>query len=206
MTAAASRKRRKAVRTGFLEGQLLIAMPTLTGGIFSRSVVYMCMHNEEGAMGLIINQRADSVSFPKLLSELGVLKNGDKEKIPAGLLSMPVQIGGPVDTGRGFVLHSADYSGGNSTLAIDGETSLTNTIDILKAMARGRGPHRAILTLGYAGWKAGQLEDEIQANGWLSCAADSDLVFDADLEFKYDRALSKLGIELSHLVNYSGHA
>ena len=126
--------------------------------------------------------------------------------MPADVLSMAVQVGGPVETSRGFVLHSADYTCGNATLSIDGGVSLTNTVDILKAIARGQGPDRAILALGYAGWAPGQLEGEIQANGWLSCPADTDLVFDRDLELKYDRALSKLGVDPSHLVSYAGRA
>ncbi len=181
-------------------------MPAMTSKYFARSVIYMCMHNAKGAMGLIINQRAGTISFPKLLRELGVLSGDDEDAVPVDILSMPVQIGGPVETGRGFVLHSSDYSGGKSTMAIQGGVCLTNTIDILKSMARGRGPEQAIMALGYAGWAAGQLEDEIQANGWLSCPADADLVFDPNLEFKYDRALSKLGVDLSHLVSYTGHA
>jgi putative transcriptional regulator len=111
-----------------------------------------------------------------------------------------------VETGHGFVLHSADYSTGKSTVEIDRTIRLTNTVDILRALARGRGPSRSIVALGYAGWAPGQLEGEIQANGWLSCQADPELVFDENLELKYDRALSKLGVDPSHLVSYAGRA
>ncbi len=206
MSETTTRKRRKRGPSSFLDGQLLIAMPTMMDKRFARSVVYMCLHNADGAMGIIINQRAPNVTFTKLLEELGVLAEGTEDTVPAAVIGMNVQVGGPVETGRGFVLHSADYSGGSSTLAIDKDVRLTNTIDILKAMARGSGPDRAILALGYAGWAPGQLESEIQANGWLSCAADPDLVFDRDLDLKYDRALSVLGVDPCHLVSYAGRA
>lgn len=206
MSDAATNKRRKNARSSYLGGQLLIAMPAMSDKRFARSVIYMCLHNAEGAMGLIINQRADNVTFAKLLGELGVIDKGEEEAVPGHVLDKSVQIGGPVETGHGFVLHSADYSTGKSTVEIDRTTRLTNTIDILKAMARGRGPSRAIVALGYAGWAPGQLEGEIQANGWLSCPADPELVFDDNLELKYDRALSKLGVDPSHLVSYAGRA
>lgn len=206
MTETTTRKRRRRTQSSFLDGQLLIAMPTMTDKRFARSVVYMCLHSAEGAMGIIINQRANNVTFAKLLEELGVLAKGAQDTVPADVIEMDVQVGGPVESGRGFVLHSADYSGGSSTLAINKGVCLTNTIDILKSMARGSGPDKAILALGYAGWAPGQLESEIQANGWLSCRADPDLVFDRDLELKYDRALSVLGVDPCHLVNYAGHA
>jgi putative transcriptional regulator len=200
------RKRRQPARDGFLNGQLLIAMPSMTDKRFARSVVYMCLHNEQGAMGLIINQRAQNVSFANLLRELGVLEQDAEEEVPAHLLDMSVQIGGPVETGHGFVLHSPDYSSKGSTLEIDRTVRLTNTVDVLRSMARGKGPNRALVALGYAGWSPGQLDSEIQANGWLSCPADPDLVFDQNLELKYERALSKLGVDPSHLVGYAGRA
>ena len=206
MSEPVPKKRRRTARTAFLEGQLLIAMPAMTDKRFARSVVYLCHHNGNGAMGLIINQRADSVSFHALLRELGVLEKNEDTGVPARVLDRSVQIGGPVETGRGFVLHSPDYSTGKSTLQIDSTIRLTNTVDVLRAIARGRGPHRSLVALGYAGWAAGQLEGEIQANGWLSCAADSDIIFDDKLELKYDRAMSKLGVDPGHLVNYAGRA
>lgn len=206
MTTILPKKRRGRTRPSYLDGQLLIAMPSMTDKRFSRSVIYLCLHNAEGAMGLIVNQRADNVSFSKLLTELGVLDRSANDPVAADVLDMTVQVGGPVESGRGFVLHSADYSAGSSTLAIDKGVCLTNTVDILRAMARGSGPDQAMLALGYAAWGAGQLESEIQANGWLSCAADADLLFSRDLDLKYDRALSVLGVDSCHLVNYSGHA
>jgi putative transcriptional regulator len=119
---------------------------------------------------------------------------------------MSIHVGGPVETGRGFVLHSSDYFANDSTLPIEDGVCLTATIDILKAIAAGHGPNRSILALGYAGWSPGQLESEIQANGWLNCPADPDLIFDPDLDAKYTRALAKIGIDPSHLVNDAGHA
>ncbi len=206
MSEIAPSKRRRAPRTSYLDGQLLMAMPAMSDKRFARSVISMCLHNAEGAMGLIINQRADKVSFAKLLGELGIIEKDAEEGVPASVLDTTVQIGGPVETGHGFVLHSSDYSTGKATVEIDPTMRLTNTLDILKAMARGKGPTQALVALGYAGWAPGQLESEIQANGWLSCAADPDLVFDTDLELKYDRALSKLGVDPSHLVSYAGRA
>jgi putative transcriptional regulator len=199
-------KRRKKRGDGYLEGQLLIAMPIMTDKRFARSVIYMCAHSAEGAMGLIINQRASHISFAELLKQLGIGGSGKGEEIEVETADMDVHVGGPVETGRGFVLHSSDYHAADSTLAIDDGVSLTATIDILKAIAGGKGPDRAMLALGYAGWRAGQLESEIQANGWLHCTADLDLLFDRDLELKYDRAMSKIGIDPSHLVSDAGHA
>jgi putative transcriptional regulator len=157
-------------------------------------------------MGLVINQRAAHISFPDLLERLGIVPSGPDEELPDNLRSMSIHVGGPVETGRGFVLHSADYFANDSTLPIEDGVCLTATIDILKAIASGTGPHQAILALGYAGWSPGQLESEIQANGWLNCPADPDLLFDPDLDSKYLRALAKIGIDPSHLVNDSGHA
>lgn len=189
-----------------LEGQLLIAMPTMTDRRFQRSVIYMCAHSSEGAMGLIINQRANHITAPDLLERLGISSRDPDDEINSEILSLPIQVGGPVETGRGFVLHSSDYFSEDSTLSIEEDVCLTATIDILKAIAQGQGPARALLALGYAGWSPGQLETEIQANGWLHCPADPDLIFDEDLENKYSRALAKIGIDLSHLVNDAGHA
>ncbi len=191
---------------GYLDGQLLIAMPVMSDPRFARSVIYLCAHSEDGAMGLIINQRASHISFPDLLERLGIetAENEDGISDDAGTIS--IHVGGPVETGRGFVLHSADYFADDSTLPIEDGVCLTATIDILKAIAAGSGPNRAILALGYAGWSPGQLESEIQANGWLNCPADPDLIFDTDLEAKYTRALAKIGIDPSHLVSDAGHA
>lgn len=201
-----TKPKRKRGSTGYLDGQLLIAMPLMSDRRFARSVIYLCAHSEDGAMGLIINHRADHISFPDLLERLGIVTNSSEDGVPNDILERQVHMGGPVETGRGFVLHSADYFATNSTLAIDDGVSLTATIDILKAMALGKGPDQSILALGYAGWAAGQLETEIQANGWLHCPADTGLLFDEDIDNKYARALAKIGIDPSHLVNDAGHA
>lgn len=199
-------KRRRGGAPGYLEGQLLVAMPRMTDRRFARSVIYLCAHSEEGAMGLIINQRANHISAPDLLERLGIPTRSGNDEIASEVLSLSIQVGGPVETGRGFVLHSSDYFAEDSTLAIEQGVCLTATIDILKAIAQGQGPNKALLALGYSGWSPGQLESEIQANGWLNCPADADLIFDDDLDNKYARAMAKIGIDLSHLVNDAGHA
>jgi putative transcriptional regulator len=190
---------------GYLDGQLLIAMPSMTDPRFNRAVIYLCAHSAEGAMGLIINQRAPHITLSRLLEQLDITVVGSR---PVAILvgSMAVHVGGPVETSRGFVLHSADYFAADSTLQINESVYLTATIDILKAIAKGSGPDKAILALGYAGWAPGQLEREIQANGWLNCPADSEIVFDANIEAKYNRALARLGINPSYLVGAAGRA
>jgi len=191
---------------GYLDGQLLIAMPAMGDPRFSRSVIYLCAHSSEGAMGIIINQRAPNISFSELLEQLNIVPTEDRIALPAGLFAMDVHLGGPVETGRGFVLHSADYFKAESTLPIDETVCLTATVDILRDIAKGSGPNKALLALGYAGWAPGQLEDEIQANGWLNCPANQELIFDPELDGKYTRALGSLGIDPIRLVNDSGHA
>lgn len=204
MTVPKPKRKKRSEST--LKGQLLVAMPLMTDRRFARSVIYLCAHSEEGAMGLIINYRANHISFPDLLERLGIPPRGAEDGISNDILERQVHVGGPVETGRGFVLHTSDYFASESTLQIDGGVSLTASIDILKAIASGEGPDRAMLALGYAGWSAGQLENEIQANGWLHCPADIDLVFDPEIESKYTRALAKIGIDPSHLVSDAGHA
>jgi putative transcriptional regulator len=181
-----------------LTGQLLVAMPNMADPRFSRSVVYLCAHSADGAMGLVVNRLIDSLSFDSLLEQLGVeLETLDSE--------MPVHFGGPVESSRGFVLHSTDYLQ-DSTLVIDDDIALTATVDVLKAIARGEGPAQRVLALGYAGWAPGQLDAEIQANGWLLVPADHQLVFGLDNPGKWQQAMAKLGIDLSLLSNEAGHA
>jgi putative transcriptional regulator len=200
------RTRSRATGDEFLDGQLLIAMPLMSDRRFSRSVVYVCAHSENGAMGLIINQRAPHISFPDLLERLGIVPSDTGDGLSNEKLSMSIHVGGPVETGRGFVLHSSDYFADDSTLPIEDGVCLTATIDILKSIAAGKGPNKAMLALGYAGWSPGQLESEIQANGWLNCPADLGLIFNPDVESKYTRAFAKIGIDPSHLVSDAGHA
>jgi putative transcriptional regulator len=191
---------------GYLDGRLLIAMPVMGDSRFERSVIYLCAHSAEGAMGIIVNHPAGSIDFPELLEQLGIVKKGEHIKLPENAESMKVLRGGPVDTGRGFVLHSSDFYIENATLRIDDGVCLTATVDILRAIASGSGPKHAILALGYAGWAPGQLETEIQSNGWLHCDADADLIFGDDVEDKYGRALRKIGIDPGMLSNEAGHA
>ena len=190
----------------YLDGQMLIAMPVMNDERFERSVIYVCAHSPEGAMGIIVNRPAGSIDFPGLLMQLKIIDKHDRIALPEDAEAMKVLRGGPVETGRGFVLHSSDFFIQDSTLAINDEISLTATLDILKAIATGAGPRRAILALGYAGWAPGQLENEIQHNGWLHCPADPDLVFGPDAERKYEIALRKIGIDLAMLSNEAGHA
>jgi putative transcriptional regulator len=200
------RTRSRATGDEFLDGQLLIAMPLMSDRRFARSVVYVCAHSKDGAMGLIINQRAPHISFPDLLERLGIVPSDTGDGLSNEKLSMSIHVGGPVETGRGFVLHSSDYFADDSTVPIEDGVCLTATIDILKAIAAGKGPNKAMLALGYAGWSPGQLESEIQANGWLNCPADLGLIFNPDVESKYTRAFAKIGIDPSHLVSDAGHA
>jgi putative transcriptional regulator len=191
---------------GYLDGRLLIAMPVMGDPRFERSVIYLCAHSPEGAMGIMVNRPVGSIEFPELLVQLNIIGKADQIKLPENAESMKVLRGGPVDTGRGFVLHSSDYHIENATLPIDDKICLTATVDILKAIAKGTGPKHAILALGYAGWAPGQLETEIQDNGWLHCDADPDLIFGRDVEEKYARALRKIGIDPGMLSNEAGHA
>jgi putative transcriptional regulator len=191
--------------SGFLDGKILIATPSMRDERFSRAVIYICAHSSEGAMGIVVNQPARHIQFPELLQQLGVIESASDMKDPRG---KPTRVlnGGPVESGRGFVLHTNDVFIHNSTLPIEDNICLTATLDILRTIASGDGPEQALLALGYAGWGAGQLEEEIHANGWLHCDADPDIVFDADSETKYSRALRKIGVEPGMLSSQAGHA
>src|ERR1700741_3102298 len=193
-------------KRGYLDGQMLIAMPSMRDERFSRSVIYVCAHSSDGAMGIIVNQLAANVNFPDLLVQLEVIPASDLIELPQRAGTVKVLKGGPVETGRGFVLHSADFFIGNSTLPIDNGICLTATLDILKAIAQGAGPQSAVLALGYAGWAPGQLENEITENGWLNCDADKDLIFGDDTGSKYQQAMRKIGIDLGKLSSEAGHA
>ncbi len=195
----------KASARGYLDGQMLIAMPAMGDERFARAVIYVCAHSTEGAMGIIVNQPAPNINFPDLLVQLEVIPAAERIQLPNTAGAVKVLKGGPVETGRGFVLHSADFFIENSTLPIDEGICLTATLDILKAIATGGGPVSAILALGYAGWAPGQLETEIQQNGWLHCAADKELIFGTDTGGKYEKALRKIGIDLGQLSSEAGH-
>jgi putative transcriptional regulator len=191
---------------GYLDGQLLVAMPTMQDERFARAVIYVCAHSSEGAMGIVINQPAQNIRFPDLLVQLDVIPSSGLIELPNQADAVRVLKGGPVETGRGFVLHTADFFIENSTLPIEKGICLTATLDILKAIARGKGPANAVLALGYAGWAPGQLENEIQANGWLNCDADSELLFGPNTEGKYNQAMRKIGIDPGKLASEAGHA
>jgi putative transcriptional regulator len=190
----------------FLDGQLLIAMPGMADKRFARSVVYICAHSGDGAMGIVINKLANEVNFRDLLVQLDIVQAQNEPDLPGGVDNIRVHRGGPVETGRGFVLHSNDFIIENATLAIDDGICLTATLEILRAISDGRGPDRALLALGYAGWGPGQLEFEIQANGWLNSQADRSILFDDDIDGKYDRALAKIGVSPAMLSTDAGHA
>src|SRR5256714_12968277 len=176
-------------KRGYLDGQMLIAMPAMGDERFARSLIYVCAHSSEGAMGIVVNQAAANIRFPDLLVQLDVIPAAELIQLPRKAGTVKVLKGGPVETGRGFVLHSADFFIENSTLPIDNGICLTATLDILKAIAHGEGPQSAVLALGYAGWAPGQLETQIHENGWLHCPADLELIFGSDTDRNYVLAL-----------------
>ena len=182
----------------YLTGQLLIAMPGMPDTRFQRTVVYVCAHNAEGAMGLVINRLFGSITFATLLEQLEIHPTKLND-------DLRVHYGGPVESGRGLVLHSTDFVR-EGTMMVDDEVALTATIDILRAIADGRGPKHSLLALGYAGWGPGQLDAEMQANGWLTVDSDEALMFDADLDTKWERAIAKIGVRLPMLSGEAGHA
>ena len=192
-------------KKGFLDGHLLIAMPSMPDERFSRSVIYICAPSDEGAMGLVVNRRAQNLNFPELLVQLDLISRDQAIRLPERAASTAVLSGGPVEPTRGFVLHSADYAIENSTLPVSEQVGLTITVDILKAIARGEGPDRALLALGYSSWGAGQLETELHANAWLHAPATAELLFGVDQERKYDAALRMLGIDPVFLSSEAGH-
>lgn len=182
-----------------LDGKLLIAMPGMGDPRFDKSLIYMCAHSEDGAMGLIINKPAADLEFTDLLEQLQIT--------PAqSFRPIEVHFGGPVEHGRGFVLHSKDYIAEDSTLEVNDEFGMTATLDILEDISQGNGPNACILALGYAGWGPGQLEDEIRSNGWLTCDADAALIFSANNQDKWREAIVSLGIDPRMLSATGGSA
>ena len=196
----------KPPKRGFLDGQMLIAMPSMRDERFMGTVIYVCAHSSDGAMGIIINQPSADIDFPELLVKLDIIPAAERIQLRPDARAMPILKGGPVETQRGFVLHTPDYFMENSTLPIDERVCLTATLDILKAIAEGSGPSNAVLALGYAGWAPGQLENEMQANGWLHCAPDQELIFGNDMQGKYSKALQKIGVAPGMLSSDVGHA
>jgi putative transcriptional regulator len=188
----------KSTDAAYLEGQLLIAMPAMTDPRFERSVIYVCAHNAEGAMGLVVNKLFEEIDFEELLTQLEITPADSSPQ-------MSIHFGGPVESQRGFVLHTAEYVG-KGTVAVDDQVALTATLDILKELANGSGPRSNMLALGYAGWGPGQLEDEITDNAWLNAPFDEALVFDRDVDTKWQRALNSIGVDLSSLSGAAGRA
>lgn len=184
--------------SGSVEGQLLIAVPHMEDPRFRHSLVYMCSHSRSGAVGLVVNKLIEDMPFADLLEQLDI-ETGDQSK------AIRVHFGGPVEPGRGFVLHTSDYSI-DGTTGVAGGMALTATTDILRDIALGRGPAQSLLALGYSGWGPGQLDREIQDNGWLVVPADTALLFDADIDSKWQRAYAKLGVEPGALSQTSGRA
>jgi len=184
--------------TNDLTGQLLVAMPGMPDARFAKTVIYVCSHSEEGAMGLVVNRLVPTLTFPDLLNQLDIETYGQEDQIR-------VHLGGPVDEERGFVLHSPDYMK-DSTVVVGSRYALTATVDILRDMASGTGPNQSMLALGYAGWGPGQLDQEILENGWLNVPANDAIVYDDKLDTKWDRALGQLGIDPRLLLDQAGHA
>ena len=196
---------------GCLDGHFLIAMPGMNDERFERAVIFVCAHSEDGAMGFIVN-RPQPLQFEQLLESLDLDAPGgagdgagSRDGVSDRARDFPIQLGGPVESGRGFVLHSDDYLS-ESTIPVNDDLCLTATVDILRAIKEGRGPERGIMLLGYAGWAPGQLEREIASNTWLTCPGRDDLVFDQDHSGKYDRVLAHMGIHPAMLSNQAGHA
>ncbi|NNE80354.1 MAG: YqgE/AlgH family protein [Silicimonas sp.] len=182
-----------------IEGKLLIAMPGMGDPRFEKAVIFVCAHSEDGALGLIINKPTPELQFSSLLEQLGIDVGSPKRDIR-------VHFGGPVEHGRGFVLHSGDYMSDSSTLQVSDAFGMTATLDILEDIARGSGPDSALLALGYSGWGPGQLESEILANGWLTCDAKQDLVFGNDDGTKWTAALKSMGVDALLLSSEAGRA
>ena len=182
-----------------LNGKLLIAMPEMGDPRFAFTVIFMCAYSEDGAMGLIVNKPTDELTMSDLLEQLDI-KQEDSAR------NLPIHFGGPVEHGRGFVLHEKGYHSSISTLDVNDDFAMTATLDILEDLAQGRGPAQAIINLGYAGWGPGQLESEIAQNAWLTCDADHELVFSTADEEKWEAALNRLGVSALTLSASAGHA
>ena len=182
----------------WLTGQFLVAMPSMPDPRFARTVIYVCSHGPNGAMGIVVNRLFHEANFLMLLEQLNIASSPDTPHLP-------VHFGGPVETGRGFVLHSSDYVREGS-VPIEANIALSATVEILQAIADGGGPERLLMALGYSGWGAGQLENEMKANGWLTVPADEDILFNTDHDSKWERALAKIGISVELLSAEAGHA
>jgi len=186
------------VKPEFLTGQMLVAMPGMSDPRFAHAVIYICSHGPNGAMGIAVNSLFGEADFRMLLDQLNI-------EASLATPDIPVLLGGPVETGRGFVLHSGDYLR-EGTTRIDDAIAVTATVEIIQDIADGKGPEKMLMALGYAGWGAGQLEEEMKNNGWLTVAADEEILFGADLDSKWNRAMAKIGISPAMLSDAAGHA
>ncbi|MGF1649136.1 MAG: YqgE/AlgH family protein [Hyphomicrobiaceae bacterium] len=191
-----------------LEGKLLIAMPGMLDDAFSNTTVLLCAHSREGAMGLVVNRVRPKLSLHTLLGQIdeGAKLDSASPDLIESIKRIPIYHGGPVESSRGFVLHSPDYFSRAATVTVAPAICLTATLDILSALASGNGPRNVLIALGYAAWAPGQLEQEIQANGWLHTDATPDIVFRTEPKARYGSALAQLGVNPSHLVTAAGHA
>jgi putative transcriptional regulator len=191
--------RAQKANDGFLLGKLLIALPGMPDPRFEKSVIFMCAHSNQGAMGIIVNKPFEGLSFRDLVERLDV-------RVTADTADQPILFGGPVGTGQGFVLHTSEFGDGNETMPVTSEISLTATIEILRAIAEGRGPEKSLFALGYAGWGPGQIESELSSNGWIHCDAKKAILFDVGYDEKWRAALGTLGADVSGLSAEAGRA
>ena len=188
-----------------LEGKFLVAMPGMGDSRFEKSVIYLCAHSGEGSMGFIINRPLETPGTLDFLEQLNIIVENERDGVPENVVAAGLHTGGPVEQGRGFVLHSPDYQA-EGTLKVDGKVCLTATLEVLRELAIGKGPEKFLMALGYSGWSAGQLEEELAANGWLIAECDSDIIFSADAGAKYARAMQSMGINPGLLSQETGHA
>jgi putative transcriptional regulator len=195
----ASRRPQTPSGGGFLLGKLLVALPGMPDPRFEKTVIFMCAHSDQGAMGLIVNKPFEGLSFREMVAKLDI-------PVAEHAPDPPILFGGPVGTGQGFVLHTAEYTGSEATMPVTSEISLTATIDILRAIAGGRGPQKSLFALGYASWGPGQLEGELTSNGWIPCDASERIVFGPDCEAKWKDALATLGADITGLSADAGRA
>ena len=186
-------------------GKFLIAMPGMGDQRFERSVIYICAHSEEGAMGFIFNQVLDTPTMTDFFNQLEIVSEDETGIISEELASTNLFVGGPVEPGRGFVLHTSEYDS-DSTLHVSDNVRLTATLDILRSIVTNKGPGKSMIALGYSGWAAGQLEDEIVSNGWLTADADERIIFETPVNERYDASLKLLGIKPTALSSDVGHA
>jgi putative transcriptional regulator len=188
-----------------LDGHFLIAMPNMKDSRFARTVIFLCAHSREGAMGFVVNRSLEAPSIPDFFRQLSIVSEDELDQLPSSVKASTLYSGGPVEPGRGFVLHSAEFMT-DTTLPVSEGVCLTATLEILRAISTGTGPAKSLLALGYSGWASGQLEQEIAANGWLTAPADQSILFDCENELKYNRALETLGVDPLLLSGDSGHA